>query len=92
MALGNPQVDYFSLDIEGAEYKVLETVPWSKVDISLVGVEVQHAGKVFDGHETDISQLLIGHGYEFRQKAGHDSFFARMKQQEKQPTKKRNKK
>ena len=89
MALDNPQVDYFSLDIEGAEYKVLETVPWSKVDISLVGVEVQHAGKVFDGHETDISQLLIGHGYEFRQKAGHDSFFAKMK---KQPTKKRNKK
>ena len=31
MALGNPLVDYLSLDIEGAEFKVLETVPsWTK--------------------------------------------------------------
>jgi hypothetical protein len=31
LALGNPTVDLFSLDIEGAELKVLETIPWSKV-------------------------------------------------------------
>ena len=31
MALGNPRVDYFSLDIEGAEFPVLKTVPWDKV-------------------------------------------------------------
>lgn len=31
LALGNPTVDVFSLDIEGAEIKVLETIPWSKV-------------------------------------------------------------
>jgi hypothetical protein len=33
LALGNPTVDIFSLDIEGAELKVLETIPWSKVKI-----------------------------------------------------------
>ena len=71
------QVDYFSLDIEGAEFKVLESLPWKSVDISVVGVEVEHAGKVFDGGEADISKLLIGNGYQFREKAGHDSFYVR---------------
>ena len=26
---------FFSLDIEGAEYEVLKTVPWDKVDIEV---------------------------------------------------------
>ena len=33
LALGNPTVHHFSLDIEGAELPVLKTVPWEKVDI-----------------------------------------------------------
>ena len=32
-ALGNPVVDYFSLDIEGAELPVLHSIPWQKVKI-----------------------------------------------------------
>ena len=36
MALGNPTVDYMSLDIEGAELPVLKTVPWDKVTITIV--------------------------------------------------------
>ena len=35
LALGNPTVNYFSLDIEGAEYPVLQTIPWDKVDIQV---------------------------------------------------------
>jgi len=31
MALGNPNVDYFSLDIEGAELVMLKTLPWEKI-------------------------------------------------------------
>ncbi len=33
MALGNPTVDYFSLDIEGAELPVLKTIPFDQLDI-----------------------------------------------------------
>ena len=33
LLLGNPSVDYLSLDVEGAELGVLATVPWEKVDI-----------------------------------------------------------
>lgn len=28
-------VDYFSLDVEGWEKRVLETIPWNKVDIKV---------------------------------------------------------
>ena len=34
-AIGNPKIDYFSLDIEGAELAVLKTIPWEKVDIKV---------------------------------------------------------
>ena len=39
----------FSLDIEGAEYEVLKTVPWDKVDIQSLTVETHMIGKLFPG-------------------------------------------
>ena len=33
LALGNPKVDFFSLDVEGSELGVLTTIPFDKVDI-----------------------------------------------------------
>ena len=35
-AIGNPTVDYFSLDIEGIELDILKTIPWDKVNIKVV--------------------------------------------------------
>ena len=35
LALGNPTVDYFSLDVEGAELPILKTIPWHKVQIKV---------------------------------------------------------
>jgi hypothetical protein len=35
LAIGRTQIDYFSLDIEGHELKVLKTIPWHKVDIKV---------------------------------------------------------
>ena len=35
LALDNPKVNYFSLDIEGAEIQVLRSVPWQLVDIEV---------------------------------------------------------
>ena len=32
-ALGNPVIDYFSLDVEGAELSILQTIPWNKMKI-----------------------------------------------------------
>lgn len=33
MALDNPIIDYFSLDVEGSELAVLKTIPFDKVNI-----------------------------------------------------------
>ena len=35
MALDNPTVDYFSLDVEGFELDILKTIPFDKVDIKV---------------------------------------------------------
>ena len=36
LALNQTIVDYFSLDIEGHEKRILETIPWNKVDIKVL--------------------------------------------------------
>lgn len=35
LALNRTTVDYFSLDVEGNELEVLQTIPWEKVDIKV---------------------------------------------------------
>ena len=35
LALGNPYVDYFSLDVEGSELSILKTIPWEEVKIKV---------------------------------------------------------
>ena len=63
LALDNPIVHYFSLDIEGAELQVLKTVPWDKVDIWTVSVETHLAGEVFPGSRDDIIDYMESVGY-----------------------------
>ncbi|EFX67629.1 hypothetical protein DAPPUDRAFT_301984 [Daphnia pulex] len=41
-ALDRTQIDYFSLDIEGDEFTVLKTIPWDRVDIKTLSVEIAH--------------------------------------------------
>ena len=36
LAVGRTKVDFFSLDVEGHELKVLKTIPWHKVDIKVI--------------------------------------------------------
>ena len=54
LALGNPTVDFLSLDIEGAEYQVLKTIPWESVDIRAISVETKFAWEVMEGDREDI--------------------------------------
>ena len=77
-ALGLPTVHYFSLDIEGAEYPVLQTIPYKEVDIKMFSVEVEHAGKIFEGTERDIQNLLKTNGYHYVAKSRLDKFFMKV--------------
>ena len=74
-ALDNPKVDYFSLDIEGAEFPVLQSLDWSEVDISVISIEVAHAGHIFDGTRLDIHRFLQNHQYVNVTTVGHDDIF-----------------
>ncbi|TRY72331.1 hypothetical protein TCAL_11452 [Tigriopus californicus] len=70
LALGNPRVDLLSLDVEGAELEILQTIPWDKVDIGVILVEVDPWSK----HA--IHNILALHGYVFiRSIRGQDRLF-----------------
>jgi hypothetical protein len=35
LAVERTEIDYFSLDVEGSEYKILKTIPWHKIEIKV---------------------------------------------------------
>ena len=35
LATNQTKVDYLSLDVEGHEFRVLKTIPWSKIDVKV---------------------------------------------------------
>jgi len=75
LALGSPTVDFLSLDVEGPELEVLETIPWTKVDIRAISVETEFLSlekreKVF--------QLLISNGFTHLTALARDDLFLRL--------------
>ena len=65
--VGNPTVDYFSLDVEGTELPIQQTIPWSNVTINTMTVE-------FNNRQDDkkaIIKLLEGEGYIFIKDMNH---------------------
>ena len=63
LALGNPTVNWFILDIEGAEYQVLQTIPWHLVNIEMISVETDLAGLVIPGSRQEIIDYMRSQGY-----------------------------
>lgn len=71
MALGNPRVDFFSLDIEGAEMKVLRTIPFDKVDIEIFLIETDKA------NVTEMTDFMAGVGYKATAVPPYDHMFVK---------------
>ena len=67
------------MDIEGAEYPVLNTIEYDKVDIGTISVEINHAGKIFDGSREDIKELMENNGYDFVTTVHIDDIFMKKK-------------
>ena len=79
-ALDYPTVDYFSLDIEGAEYPVLKTLDdLSQTDIKMLDIEINHAGEIFQGTRNDIQQHLKSKGYDYTGSVKIDDIFVKTK-------------
>jgi len=64
-----PHIDYFSLDIEGAEMMALRGIDFSKVQIDIFTAEIS------DPRDSDVNDFLISHGYIPLLKTGDDTIF-----------------
>ena len=75
MALGNPRIDFLSLDVEGSEMNILETIPFDKVDISVIMIEVAHFGKIFPGDVDRLLQFMDSKEYVFFRRLNVDDIY-----------------
>ena len=55
-------INYFSLDVEGAEVSVLESIDFTVIKFDIISVEIEKAFRPAD-HEQKVTELLLSHGY-----------------------------
>ncbi|XP_018011370.1 protein Star-like [Hyalella azteca] len=70
-ALGNPVVDFMTLDVEGVEMKVLRSIPWNDVKIRVITVEIIWAPEGPEG----IRKFMEARGFEFIEKLDYHYLF-----------------
>ncbi|XP_018010969.1 uncharacterized protein LOC108668294 [Hyalella azteca] len=70
-ALGNPVVDYMSLDVEGVELKVLKSIPWDDVKIRVITIEIF---LLPEGPEA-LRTFMEGKGFKFIKQLNQDYLF-----------------
>lgn len=61
------QVDYLSIDVEGAEYSILNSIDFDRIHISVISVENNYSDSGFP-------RLLIRKGFEFHSIVGDDFY------------------
>ena len=71
LAVGNPKIDFLSLNIEGSEVDVLRSLPWEEVDIEMVMVEMVHSNK------TAMHHIMTEAGYREYRKTGVDTIYVK---------------
>ena len=60
LALNRTTIDFFSLDVEGDELKILKTIPFDKINIKMLTVEYLHS----PGGEKSLQTFMDKKGYE----------------------------
>jgi len=68
--LGVSVIDYLSIDVEGGEMKILESIDFSAFEITLIGIENNYG-------DSSIADLLSRYGYKKIVNLGCDEFYAR---------------
>ena len=53
-------------------FQVLRTVPFDKVDIKILDIEMNHVGQIFEGTASDLRRHLEKNGYEAFMRVGID--------------------
>ena len=60
------------LKIANFIFQVLRTVPFDKVDIKILDIEMNHIGQIFEGSASDLRLHLENSGYEAFMRVGID--------------------
>lgn len=68
-------IDYFSLDVEGAEPAVLRSIDWSAVTVNVISVETYRAGRLDEEELSAIKELLLPQGFDFEGVVHRDAWF-----------------
>lgn len=66
--IGTHHVNYFSLDVEGAELHILRSIDWTALTFDMIQVEVQE-------NRADITGYLLSRGYKRTHQTGPDDYF-----------------
>ena len=45
--------------------RILKTIPFDKVDIKVLDIEIKNAGQIFPGSYREITKFMYSQGYEF---------------------------
>ncbi|CAG0894034.1 unnamed protein product [Darwinula stevensoni] len=72
-AIGQSKVDFFSLDIEGLDYKVLSSIPWDILDIRVLLVETYHVER------NDVLRFMAEKKYRHVQNISADDVFEKLR-------------
>ena len=65
-------IDFFSLDVEGGELEVLQTIDFTKVEIYVICIELTNKN---GEHEQKCRQLLLQKGFTFKQRMSINEFW-----------------
>ena len=71
LAINRTKIDYLSLDVEGDELYILQTIPFEKVDITMISAEHKHDKSGPQG----IESFMSSKGYEKIGSTLKDSIF-----------------
>jgi hypothetical protein len=70
--LGQAHIDDFSLNVEGVEMIILQSIDWKHLDIDVFTIET-------DQHRQDILTFMKIHGYKWIQTISGDDDFRKIK-------------
>ncbi|XP_045598908.1 protein Star [Procambarus clarkii] len=71
LAINLPTIDFFSLDIEGHEMRVMKALPWEKVKVRVMCIEVNHV----PGGVKAVIEFMESRGYTFLGTRNIDAWF-----------------
>ncbi|XP_063398909.1 protein Star-like [Mytilus trossulus] len=70
--IGHKDIDYFSLDVEGAEMHILNSIEWDDLNIDVFTIET-------DQHRNEILSFMKQKGYKWIQKLLGDDIFQKIR-------------